>query len=189
MTTYKSLKSLCESFDVSFYEIPELSDQELNKTPEDATQTGPVGLPGFLHTEETKQLMSELAKRRPPPSAETRAKLATASKNRVMKNETREKLRNNMKGFVHSEETKKKISMAAKNRTKQPMAGATHTEETKKKMSESAKKRERLYSEETLEKWRQARLGKPSPMSEEARKRISEAVRLSNIRRKKEGKV
>ncbi len=189
MTTYKSLKSLCESLGMSFYETPELSDQELNIIPEDADKHHNHILSGFPHSEETKILLSEIAKNRPSPSDETRKKLAEASRNRKMKESTREKLKLLKTGSKHSEETKIKLSESAKKRLQHPMQGKLHSEETKIRMSESAKKRERVHSEETLEKWRQARLGKPSPMSEEARKRISEAVRLSNIRRKKEGKV
>ena len=140
MTTYKLLKSLCESFDMSFYEIPELSDQELNIIPEDADKHYVGMVSGFPHSEETKLLMSEIAKKR----------------------------------------------------IKHPRQGKIHSQESKIKMSESAKKRDRLYSEETIEKWRQARLGKPSPMSQEARKKLSEAIIQSNKRRaklNKEGKV
>tara|TARA_R110000868_G_scaffold271530_1_gene530910 strand:+ start:42 stop:470 length:429 start_codon:yes stop_codon:yes gene_type:complete len=142
MTTYKSLKTLCESFGMSFYEIPELSDQELNIIPEDASKHGNdfVAVHDQPHSLETKRLLSEIAKKR----------------------------------IKHS------------------MQGKTHSEEAKKKMSDSAKKRERSYSEETIEKWRQARLGKPSPMSQEARKKLSEAIIQSNKRRaklNKEGKV
>ena len=111
MTTYKSLKSLCESLDMPFYEIPELSDQELNITPEFESNTRTGGFEGFFHSEETKKHMSE------------------QRKGRVFTDEWRSKMSATRKGKTLKESTKKRMSESVTGRNN-PFYGKKHSQET-----------------------------------------------------------
>ena len=138
MTTYKSLKTLCESFGMSFYEIPELSDQELNIIPEEASIHG---LPtGFPHTEEAKVLIREARARQ------------------VFSEETRKRMSESQKGRKHAAETIVKMIEAGKRRIQKPCS-----EETRKKMSEV--RRGKPKSEQMRERLSAATKGKPKPES------------------------
>lgn len=138
MTTYKSLKSLCESLGMSFYEIPELSDQELNIIPEEA---GLHGLPtGFPHTEEAKALIKEARARQ------------------VFSEETRKRMSEAQLGRKHSAETIAKMVVAGKKRIQKPCS-----EETRKKMSEVRKGKPK--SDQMRKKLSAATKGKPKSES------------------------
>ena len=87
----------------------------------------------YTHTHETKQKMSEAAKKRENQpmkgkhhSEETRRKMSEAAKHRTF-----------------SEETKRKISESNKGE-KNPMYGKHHYEETRRKISESLKRKQNV---------------------------------------------
>ena len=144
MNTYNSSKSLCESLGVSFYETPELSDQELNKIPENITISNWCDGFNYSHSEETKRKMSESQKRRirdplrKPLSKEARQKISETHKGKSKSAETKAKMALAKLGKArgsHSEEHKAKLSKALKGRPGKPF-----TEEHKAKISKSLKK-------------------------------------------------
>lgn len=95
---------------MSFYEMSELSDQELNKTPEFESNTRTGGFEGFFHSEETKKQMSEQRKGR-VFTPEWRAKMSATRKGRKHTEESKKKMSDVMTGKTHSEETKKKLKI------------------------------------------------------------------------------
>lgn len=157
MTTYKSLKSLCESLGMSYFETPELSDQELNKTPDFESNTRTGGFEGFFHSEETKKQMSEQRKGR-VFTPEWREKLNATRKGKKHTEESKKRMSDARKGIPVSEETRKRISLS-KSGDKHPNYGKKHSPETIAKMKEA----------------RQKRIG--IPVSEETRKKLSDAAK------------
>jgi len=137
---------------------------------------GGDGVFGLVHSEETRQKISEALKGEKnhmfgkTPSEETRQKMSEANKGKTPSEETRQKMsealkggKNHMFGKTHSEETRQKMSEAHK--------GKTHSEETRQKLSEANKGKN--LSEETRQKMSEANKGKT--LSEETRQKISEA--------------
>lgn len=160
MTTYKSLKSLCESLDMPFYEIPELSDQEQNVIPEDADKHY-NHVSGFPHSEETKELLRQINTGR-KKSPETIEKMRIAKKN--MSEETKKKIGIASSTRRHSEDSRKKMSLVQK--------GRKVSEETRKKLSDANKKRPPL-SDATKQKMSVAKKN----VSEETRLKYSMAAK------------
>lgn len=128
-------------------------------------------------SEEAKQKISESRKGKGKGrvlSEETKRKISENRKGkgtgRVLSEEEKQKLQEARKkspyGHPHTEESRRKISEAHKGKK-----GQVHTEESKRKISESLKGKK--FSEETIEKRRQSRMGYQH--SEETRKKISEA--------------
>ena len=115
---------------------------------------------GKHHSDETKQKIGKVHKEK-HISEETKKKLSSALKGRIMSDEHKQKIREASKDRHHSEESKKKMSETKKglqSGDKHPMFGKHHSEEAKKKMS-------------------LARKGKPAhnkgvPMSEEQKKKL-----------------
>ena len=54
---------------------------------------------GYIHTPEARKKMSDAAKFRPPPSAETRAKMSAANKRKLVSAETRAKMSMAIKAY------------------------------------------------------------------------------------------
>ena len=142
MNTYNLSKSLCESFGMSFYETPELSDQELNKIPEDITTSNWCDGFNYSHSEETKRKMSESQKlRQAKYSKEQKQQLgermSRLHRGKTVTPETKAKMalaKLGKKRGSHSEEHKAKLSKALKGRPGKPF-----TEEHKAKISKSLK--------------------------------------------------
>ena len=92
-----------------------------------------MGLKGFRHTEETKQLLSKLARERWANPASRRRNIEAIRKSfangRV----------SSRKGAILTDETKRKISEAAKKRTTNPRQGAIHSPERLMRQSAIAK--------------------------------------------------
>ena len=113
------------------------------------------GMFGKIHSEETKQKMSE------------------AHKGKTLSEETKQKMSAVNKGKTHSEEARQKISEARK--------GKTHSEETRRKISESTKGK--ILSEETRRKLSESNKGKTH--SEETRRKLSAARKKDWAKRRK----
>jgi hypothetical protein len=134
---------------------------------------GGEGILGLVHSEETRQRISE---------AKKGEKHHMFGKN--LSEETKQKISESIKGEKHhmfgknlSEETRQRISEAQKGE-KNSMFGKIHSEETKQKISESIKGK--TLSEETRKKMSEARKGEKNHMfgkthSEETKQKISEA--------------
>jgi group I intron endonuclease len=137
---------------------------------------GGDGVFGLVHSEETRQKMSEAIKGKKnhmfgkTHSEESRQKMSEALKGE----------KNHMFGKTHSEETRQKMSEANKGKTfseetRQKMSeankGKTLSEETRQKLSEANKGK--TLSEETRQKMSGAHKGKT--LSEETRQKLSEA--------------
>jgi len=144
---------------------------------------------GYKHTEEARKKMSEfqIERAKKPMPEETRKRMSEAKKGRSLSDETKRKISEAKKGkpgHSHShpvsEETRQKMSLAAK--------GRVLSEETKRKMSLSKKGKpghSYSHSEETKHKMSEAKKGKkPHPFSDETKKRMSEAAKLREQRRK-----
>ena len=144
---------------------------------------------GFTWSEEQKKRYSERIKNNPPNFSKE-----------FIEQQTRDKRGENgsMWGKKHTEETKKKMSESHKKNPamywkgkKQPqemidkrvekLRGSTWSEERRKDYEEKGNYFEgKTHTEESKEKIRQSRLGKPSwnkdkPMSEETKKKLSES--------------
>jgi group I intron endonuclease len=124
--------------------------------------------PGWYHSEETRQKMSQDRKGR------------AFSLGRVLSEATKKKIGDSNKGKIKSEETRKKLQLAMAGE-KNPFYGKKHSPETveflrQKGIKEGGHfKKGHKHLESSKEKIRQARLGKPGPViSEEGRKRLSE---------------
>lgn len=94
--------------------------------------------------------------------------------------EAKQKISKGNKGKKHSDECKRHLSEISKGRNKgceSPMKGRHHTEEAKERIRQANLGKPK--SEETIEKLRQAAIGKHKgkrkPMSEETKRKISEA--------------
>ena len=122
---------------------------------------------GSKRSVETRELLSEIAKNRPSPTAETRLKIANKLRGHNQSQEQIEKRRRNSpkKHKPHTEESKRKMSESAKK--KPPM-----TEETKRKMSQSLKGRKLSQEQIDFLKSRPVH-----PISEETRKKMSDSSR------------
>ena len=146
---------------------------------------------GGLPSEETRRKMSEAKKN---ISEETRRKISESHKGKPahnkgvpMSEEQKKKLSetnkgkpSNRKGKQLSDETRRKISLnhCDCSGEKNPFYGKHHSEEIKKKLSESKKN----ISDETRKKMSESHKGKPAhnkgvPMSEEQKKKLSEAAK------------
>ena len=158
----------------------------------------------FLYDEEYRRKIIESHKNISEESrrkmSESRKKLLSSREKHPMfgkhhSEETKKKLRDINKGKHLSDQTKQKISESISGE-KHHFFGKHHTEETKKKIS-STKKGKQL-SDETRRKMSESRKGKPSPnkgkpahnkgkpMSEEQKKKLSEAHKnISDETRKK----
>ena len=132
-----------------------------------------VSLTGKHHSEDTKKKISEHS--------------AKPLLGKHLSDKTKEKLRQCNLGKRHSDESKKKMSESQKRRfednpisdeTKQKIGNANkghvHSDESKKKMSDSLRKKiesgwnpnkGRKHTAETIEKYRQARIGKKASES------------------------
>lgn len=118
-----------------------------------------VGITGFKHSTETKKLMSDSAKKKPPVTEETRKKQSEFQKNRLRKSFSED----HMEKFFQS---RPKV----------------YSEESKRKMSESQKKVDRSAprSEETRLKISIANTGKsPTPQTREKLSNINRGKKLS----------
>jgi len=110
------------------------------------------------------------------PSEETRKKISKSQKARFAKPGEFEKLSAQRKGRVTSEETKKKLAITSK--------GRKHFPETIQKMKERA--RFRGVSDITRTAQKIAVTGKKrAPFSDETRKKMSEAAKLRELRKRK----
>lgn len=115
---------------------------------------------------ETRAKMSVAAKRRPPRSAETQAKMSAANRGKVRSPETRAKISANNRKWIRSPEMREKLSVIAKNRYYSP--------ETRAKLSE--KSTGRVYTPETCAKlsrikkdyWARVRMEKMEKLATEA---------------------
>lgn len=96
------------------------------------------GMLGKHHTEETKQKMSEKAKKRKISDKELQ-RLKIMNIGRKLSNETKEKIRKAMLGKKKSEETKKKLSEQRKGKPTW-IKGQKLTEEHKKNISKGVKR-------------------------------------------------
>lgn len=100
---------------------------------------------GRRHSPEVRKKLSEIAKRRPPISEETRARLSAAQRGRKQSPESIAKTRAALLGAPKSAETREKLSKALKGRKlteehkrKINPLGRKHTPETIAKMSAAA---------------------------------------------------
>lgn len=93
--------------------------------------------------------------------------------------------KNHMYGKSHTEETKAKIAKAKVGKVG-PRLGISHTEETRKKISEKLTGRVgHKMSAESRAKISAAHIGKKqAPVSEETRRKLSESVKISWIKRR-----
>ena len=136
---------------------------------------GGDGVFGYKHTKEQRQKITE-SRKGYVCSEETKA--------RMSKSHTGEN--NHFYGKEHSEETKKRISDAKKGCVG-PWQGKQRDEETREKISESLKGRAppnkgKVYSEEQRKKLSEAQKNR-KPITEETKKKLAEATRLSWIAR------
>lgn len=129
------------------------------------------------HTLETKQKMSESAKRRfcPYVSEETKMKISLASKGKPKSEEFRLKLKN----YKKPEEWRKKVSLALKGKTYEEKYGIEGAKEQKKKLSEAHKGKKLLEDHKqnissSLKGQIPWNKGKKNIYSKETRKKISE---------------
>jgi group I intron endonuclease len=117
---------------------------------------GGDGIPGLIHSEETKRKMSD------------------SLRGKIRSDETRQKLREANLGKMHSDETRKKVSEAIKGKKKPP-----RTEEHCKKLSEAAQARGPMSDEQrekiTAGMKASDRVG--HPIDEETRAKIAEKLR------------
>ena len=136
---------------------------------------GGEGCSGLVHSEKTKQKLSEINTGENHPmygkhlSKETRKKIGECNKGKIITEETRKKISEGNKGKVRSEEVREKISKSTK--------GKYFSEETRKKISEGNKGKKK--SEETRKKMSISKKG--IILSEETKRRISKNKRNSNI--------
>lgn len=140
---------------------------------------GGEGCTGLIHTDETKELWSEIRKGRPAwnkgiknpyeISLETRAKIAASNKGRIVTQDTRDKIANTLNGHEVSQETRDKIGATSKGRS-HPYKGKTglfkHTPETIEKMRKSHKE---------IELWNRGK--KLGPLPQETKDKIAEKMR------------
>lgn len=121
-------------------------------------RTGVTGMKGKVHSDETKKLMSDLAKTR------------TISK------EHRQKIGESLRGRKEDPEVGRRrgklISLAKKGKSN-GHEGLTHSEDTKEKMRETRRKLNYKHSEEVREKMR----GPRAPLSEERKQEISRKMK------------
>lgn len=136
-------------------------------------------------------------------SKETRCKVSEALRGHTVSKETRCKVSESNRGkhsTPHSEDAKRKISEALKGRPspRKGRPGTPHSDEAKRKISEAH--RGKSHSDEAKRKMSEAHKGKPSgmkgqvawnrglkmkPVSEETKRKLSEAKRLY-LQKKKE---
>ncbi len=128
---------------------------------------------GFKHSDETKTLISQILRERPLASAETRAKLSAAKSGHEVSGETRELLRQANVGKKHTEESKEKmrgprgpLSDERKQAMSDRMKGTNPIGLTRNKPGHEV-------TPETLEKMRQANLGKKA--SDATRQKMSKS--------------
>jgi group I intron endonuclease len=151
---------------------------------------GGDGILGLVHSEETRQKMSEARKGEKnhmfgkTHSEETRQKLSEAGRGekhrmfgKTHSEETRNKISEAQKGKTHSKESRQKMSEARKGE-KHYLFGKTHSKESRQKISEAQKGEKnhmfgKTHSEETRNKISEAQKGKTH--SEETKQKISEA--------------
>lgn len=131
-------------------------------------------------------------------SKDSKQKMSESRKGKKLSEYQKQCLLNSRIGSKHSEETKRKWSEQRKGKTltedhkrkmSEGMKGKNtylRSEETKKRMSESMKgSKKRPQSEEHKRKRAESRIGKP--LSEETRRKISEAIKANNLKNKING--
>lgn len=114
---------------------------------------GGDGSNGFLHSQETKKKLSEIAKNR-IVSSETREKISIIKKGIIFTEEHKRKLSESGKGKHSkpvSDETREKLSKATKGENN-PNYGKKMSEEQKKKISETKKSQFLLKRVQEIEK-------------------------------------
>ena len=140
-------------------------NEETRRIMSENSKNGVTGMLGRSHSEETKQKMSESAKKR-GFTEEHRKNIGLSRRGKKHTEETKRKIAestskskkgksNGREGYKHTEETKRKIAA---------QKGWKHSEESKKKISEKSKGRK---------------------MSDEAKKKLSESIKKHWEQRRK----
>lgn len=111
------------------------------------SQFADASMRGRLHTAETRAKMraawaSETHKKKPPMSAETRAKISARRKGTKLTEEHREKIGAAHRGMKRSEEARRNISAALKGKPKNDnQRGLKRTAESRARMAEAQQRR------------------------------------------------
>lgn len=136
--TYKTNKALCELFNTEYFEHPDVSDQELYKTPEGAKYNGVEPWNKGRGDFQKGELNPFYGKHH---SEEVRRRWSEIRKGRKLSEEHKHKLKGHIpwnKGVSMSEDAKEKMSLAKKGMfvgEKNPFYGQRHSDETKQLMS------------------------------------------------------
>ncbi len=114
---------------------------------------------GFKHSEESKALIRQILRDRPPASEETRAKISAANKGKTLSEEARAKISQSLTGHVRTAESRARQSAST--------TGVPKSPEHRQAMSEAQKK---------LGEWPNLKNNLPGhPFSEKARQALLDA--------------
>jgi group I intron endonuclease len=138
-------------------------------------------LSGKIHSSKAKEKMSDYAKNR---SDEHRKKLSESQKGRLVSQETREKISKSNNGRVPPNKGKSP-SLETRKKQSESHIGKTLPEEQKKKISYTLKAKGRKNTPEQIAKLCEAQKNR-LPISDEARKRMSDAQKAYHAKKRSE---